>query len=166
MVWQPPYLGKNLGFSLTKSGLSTAVTVLGMASGIWMCGQLADRVGRKPAFLLFQVGALTMVFVYSRISGPGKLLWIGAIMGMFVNGLNGGIGALMSEAYPTAARATAQNTLWNIGRAVGSLGPITVGAVAARFSFQAAIALLASIYFIDLLATLFLIPDLTGKPLD
>jgi hypothetical protein len=61
--------------------------------------QLADRVGRKPAFLLFQVGALTMVFVYSRISGPGKLLWIGAIMGMFVNGLNGGIGALMSEAY-------------------------------------------------------------------
>ncbi len=37
-------------------------------------------------------------------------------MGMFVNGLNGGIGALMSEAYPTVARATAQNTLWNLGR--------------------------------------------------
>jgi hypothetical protein len=41
-----------------------------------------------------------------------------------------------------------------------------VGAVAAKFSFQAAIALLASIYFIDLLATPFLIPDLRGKPLD
>jgi hypothetical protein len=51
----------------------------------------------------------------------------------------------MSEAYPTVARATAQNILWNIGRAVGTLGPITVGALVAKYSFHAAIALLASV---------------------
>ena len=33
MVWMPSYLGKSLGFSLTKSGLWTATTVLEMASG-------------------------------------------------------------------------------------------------------------------------------------
>src|SRR5882762_6624736 len=48
MVWMPSYLGKTLGFSLTKSGMWTATTVLGMASGTWVCGQLADRIGRKP----------------------------------------------------------------------------------------------------------------------
>src|SRR5882762_2284196 len=48
MVWMPSYLGKTLGFSLTKSGLWTAMTVLGMASGTLVCGQLADRIGRKP----------------------------------------------------------------------------------------------------------------------
>ncbi len=47
MVWMPSYLAKSLGFSLTKSGMWTGVTVLGMASGIWVCGQLADRLGRK-----------------------------------------------------------------------------------------------------------------------
>lgn len=40
---------------------------------------------------------------------------------MFVNGMLGGYGALMAEAYPTEARATAQNVLFNIGRAVGDL---------------------------------------------
>jgi MFS family permease len=165
MVWLPSYLSKTLGFSLTKSGLWTGVTVLGMACGIWVCGQLADRIGRKPTFLLFQFGAVVMVFLYSRITEASMLLWAGAIMGVFVNGLNGGIGALMSEAYPTVARATAQNTLWNLGRGVGSLGPLAVGALAAKYSFHAAIGLLASIYFLDIVATLFLIPELKGKAL-
>ena len=87
-------------------------------------------------------------------------------MGMFVNGAFGCIGALMSEAYPTVARATAQNVLFNIGRGVGSLGPLTVGALATKYSFHAALALLASIYILDVVVTLFLIPELKGKPLD
>ena len=165
MVWLPSYLTKTLGFSLTKSGLWTGATVLGMACGIWVCGQLADRIGRKPSFLMFQIGALIMIFLYSRMTEASMLLWVGAIMGVFVNGLNGGIGALMSEAYPTLARATAQNTLWNLGRAVGSLGPLTVGALAAKYSFHAAIGLLASIYILDIIATLFLIPELKGRQL-
>jgi len=77
MVWLPSYLSKALGFSLTKSGLWTGSTVLGMACGIWICGQLTDRIGRKPTFLLFQIGALTMVFLYSRITEPSMLLWWG-----------------------------------------------------------------------------------------
>ncbi len=91
---------------------------------------------------------------------------VGAIMGMFVNGLNGGIGAIISEAYPTVARATAQNTLWNLGRAVGSVGPLAVGALATKYSFHAAIGLLALIYFLDIVATLFLIPEFRGKELE
>jgi MFS family permease len=114
---------------------------------------------------MFQIGALIMIFLYSRMTEASMLLWVGAIMGVFVNGLNGGIGALMSEAYPTLARATAQNTLWNLGRAVGSLGPLTVGALATKYSFHAAIGLLASIYILDIIATLFLIPELKGRQL-
>lgn len=166
MVWMPSYLGKSLGFSLTKSGMWTAMTVLGMASGTLVCGQLADRIGRKPVFILFQAGSVLMVFLYSRITEPNMLLWVGAIMGLFVNGVNGAIFALMSEAYPTVARATAQNVLWNIARAVGALGPLTVGAIAAKYSFPTAIGLLASIYVLDIVATLFLIPELKGKTLE
>jgi len=166
MVWMPSYLGKSLGFSLAKSGMWTAMTVLGMASGTLVCGQLADRIGRKPVFILFQAGSVLMVFLYSRITEPNMLLWAGAIMGVFVNGVNGAIFALMSEAYPTVARATAQNVLWNIARAIGALGPLTVGAITAKYSFQTAIGLLASIYVLDIIATLFLIPELKGKTLE
>jgi len=166
MIWMPSYLGRSLGFSLTKSGLWTAVTVLGMACGIWLFGELADRVGRKPIFILFQIAAALMLVVYSRVTTPQMLLWVGAIMGMAVNGTMAGIGALMSEAYPTAARATAQNLLFNAGRAVGAPGPLVVGALAAEYSFNVAIAFLGLVYLLDLMATVFLIPELKGMQLE
>src|SRR6266852_4442738 len=166
LIWMPSYLAASRGFSLTKSAVWTSVTVLGMAFGIWTFGQLADRIGRKPIFILFQIGAVIMVFVYSRFTDPNMLLWVGAIMGMAVNGMMAGIPALMSEAYPTAARATAQNVLFNIGRAVGAPGPLAVGALAAKYSFNVAIGLLASIYVLDIIATVFLIPELRGKELE
>lgn len=166
MIWLPTFLSQKLGFSLTKSGLWTAVTVLGMMFGVWVFGQLADRIGRRPTFLLYQAGAVVMVIVYSQLTDPTIMLFAGALMGMFVNGMVGGYGTLMSEAYPTAARATAQNVLWNIGRAIGGLGPVVVGALAARYSFQIAIALLASLYVLDMLATRFLIPELKGVELE
>src|SRR6516164_2392346 len=166
MTWLPSYLAASLGFSLTRAGLWTAVTVLGMAVGIWTFGQLADRLGRKPVFVLFQIAAMVMVFVYSRITDPTTLLWAGAIMGFCVNGQLGGLGALNSEAYPTAARATAQNVLFNFGRAMGGLGPLIIGGLAARYSFQTAISLLASIYMLEVVTTIVFIPELKGRELE
>lgn len=58
MIWMPSFLSKTLDFNLTKSAMWTSVTILGMIAGIWVFGQLADRIGRKPSFLLFQVGAV------------------------------------------------------------------------------------------------------------
>ncbi|KGC06542.1 sugar (and other) transporter family protein [Burkholderia cepacia] len=166
MIWLPTFLSKQMGFSLTKSGLWTAATVVGMMIGVWVFGQLADRIGRKPTFLLYQLGSVVTVVAYARLSDPTAMLWAGALMGMFVNGMVGGYGTLMSEGYPTAARATAQNVLWNIGRAVGGFGPVAVGALAAHYSFQTAIALLAGLYVLDMVATLFLIPELKGVELE
>ncbi|MGF6569764.1 Predicted arabinose efflux permease, MFS family [Paraburkholderia fungorum] len=166
MIWLPSYLSKTFGYSLTRSGVWTAVTVLGMAAGIWLFGLAADRFGRKPTFLFYQVGAVVMVFVYAHLSTPMALLIGGAAMGVFVNGMIGGYGALISELYPTDARATAQNVLFNVGRAVGGFGPVVVGALAARYSFGAALAFLASIYLLDIFATLFLIPERRGAELE
>jgi hypothetical protein len=86
-------------------------------------------------------------------------------MGFFINGMLGGYGALMSELYPTAARATAQNVLFNIGRAIGGFGPVVVAAIAAALGFQTAIALLAVLYLIDVVALWFLIPERKGQDL-
>jgi benzoate transport len=165
MIWMPNFLSKQLGFSLTKSSMWTAVTILGMMAGIWIFGQLADRIGRKPTFLLFQAGAVIMVLTYSQLSDPNTMLWAGALLGMFVNGMMGGYGALMSEGYPTEARATAQNVLFNIGRGIGGFGPVVVGSLVAAYSFPIAIGLLATIYVIDMFATVFLIPELKGTEL-
>ena len=162
MIWMPSYLSSKFGFSLIASGTWTAVTVVGMAFGIWLFGQLADRFGRKKIFLLYQAGAALMVIAYANLSDPTVMLFAGAVMGIFVNGMIGGYGALISDLYPAQIRATAQNVLFNVGRAVGGFGPLVVGAIAYRYSFSAAIMLLASLYVMAMAATVWLLPRCQG----
>ncbi|MGA9865853.1 MAG: MFS transporter [Acetobacteraceae bacterium] len=165
MIWLPNYLASRFGYGLTRSAVWTVVTIAGMALGIVLFGHIADRIGRRPSFLAYMAGAAIMVIVYSRLTAPFGLLVGGAVMGFFVNGMLGGYGALISELYPTEARATAQNVLFNIGRAVGGFGPVAVGVVAAAFSFQTAIALLALLYLVDIAALWTLIPERRGLAL-
>jgi len=77
----------------------------------------------------------------------------------------GGYGALISELFPTSARATAQNVLFNVGRAIGGFGPVVVGAIASMYSFELAIALLAALYILDIVALWLLIPERRGAAL-
>ncbi len=165
MIWLPSYLANRFGYGLTQSALWTAVTIGGMAVGIAVFGQVADRVGRRPAFLAWMAGAAVMVVVYAGLTAPVALLVGGAVMGFFVNGMLGGYGALMSELYPTGLRATAQNVLFNIGRGVGGFGPVVVGWVAGRHGFPAAIAGLAVLYVVDMAALWALIPERRGVEL-
>ncbi|TSB31678.1 MFS transporter [Streptomyces sp. NBC_01525] len=165
MTWLPSYLSQQFGYSLTKSGAWTAVTVLGMACGILAFGHLADRIGRRPTFWLFQTGAVLTVLAYATLTTPVALLIGGAVMGAFVNGMTGGYGALIAELYPTHARATAQNVLFNLGRGVGGFAPLVVALVAGSFGFQKAIGLLAVLYVLDM-AAMFLIPERKGAALD
>lgn len=166
MIWMPSYLSKNFGFSLTKSGLWTAVTVIGMTFGIWLFGVLADRFARWKIFLIYQFGAVIMVVLYARLTNPTEMLFAGAIMGLFVNGMIGGYGGLISDSYPVHVRATAQNVLFNLGRGVGGFGPLVIGMLASKIAFSAAISLLAVIYLLDIYATLFLLPKTQSKKED
>jgi MFS family permease len=97
MIWLPNYLSSRFGFALTQSALWTCVTIAGMALGIFLFGHIADRVGRRPAFLGYMSGAAVMVLTYSQLTDLVQLLVAGAVMGFFVNGMLGGYCALISE---------------------------------------------------------------------
>ncbi len=165
MIWLPNYLSTRFGLALTQTAVWTVATIAGMAFGIFVFGQVADRIGRRKAFFIYMTGAAVSVLIYARLSDPTALLLGGMVMGFFVNGMLGGYGALMSELYPTAARATAQNVLFNLGRAVGGLGPLLVGLVASARGFEFAISALAVLYVIDLATMWLLIPERRGVEL-
>lgn len=164
MTWLPNYLARRFHMTLAGSSIWTAVTVLGMMLGITVFGQLADRWGRLASFRVFELGAAASVLVYSHITSSHWLLVGGFVMGLFANGMLGGYGALMAELYPTSARATAQNVLFNIGRGVGGLAPMAIGAVMSRHGFGHALALLPIVYLIGFAAT-FLLSERRGAEL-
>ncbi|GAA4487511.1 MFS transporter [Gluconacetobacter asukensis] len=75
MIWLPNDLATHFGYTLTRTGLWTAMTVLGMAAGMVAFGQVADRIGRRTAFRIWMLGAATMAIVYSLMTTPRARSW-------------------------------------------------------------------------------------------
>lgn len=164
ITWLPTYLSRQIGDTYNKSIIWTAVTVVGMIIGVFVFGKLCDTIGRRPTFFIFEIGAIIAVIVYANLHSSTALLFGGLFMGAFINGAMGGFGALLAELYPTEARATAQNVLWNIGRGIAGFAPLLIATVAATHGFSFAIGGLAGIYVLAMCALL-LVPERKGAEL-
>ena len=162
MVWLPMILLKEHGLTTKSMSGWMIVTVIGMIAGIYVFGYLCDRLGRKIPYLIFYICAAAMVYIYVNLGTPIALLFGGAFLGFFCNGMMAGYGTLLSENYTTDARSTAQNFIFNTGRAVGGFAPAIIGALAQSHGFSAAFALLSCVYVAAAVNVLFFIKDTRG----
>lgn len=162
MVWLPMILLKEHGLSTKSMSGWMIVTVIGMIAGIYLFGYLSDLLGRKKPYILFYIGSAAMVYIYVNLGSPITLLFGGALLGFFCNGMMAGYGTLLSENYTTDARSTAQNFIFNTGRAVGGFAPAIIGALAQDYGFNAAFILLSGVYVAAALNVLLFIKDTKG----
>lgn len=162
MVWLPMILLKEHGLTTKSMSGWMIVTVIGMIAGIYVFGYLCDRLGRKVPYLIFYICAAAMVYIYVNLGTPVALLFGGAFLGFFCNGMMAGYGTFLSENYTTDARSTAQNFIFNTGRAVGGFAPAIIGALAQSHGFSAAFALLSCVYVAAAVNVLFFIKDTKG----
>lgn len=162
MVWLPMILLKEHGLTTKSMSGWMIVTVIGMIAGIYVFGYLCDRLGWKIPYLIFYICAAAMVYIYVNLGTPVALLFGGAFLGFFCNGMMAGYGTLLSENYTTDARSTAQNFIFNTGRAVGGFAPAIIGALAQSHGFSAAFALLSCVYVAAAVNVLFFIKDTKG----
>lgn len=162
MVWLPMILLKEHGLSTKSMSGWMIVTVIGMIAGIYLFGYLSDLLGRKKPYIFFYIGSAAMVYIYVNLGSPIALLFGGALLGFFCNGMMAGYGTLLSENYTTDARSTAQNFIFNTGRAVGGFAPAIIGALAQDYGFNAAFILLSGVYVAAALNVLLFIKDTKG----
>jgi MFS family permease len=165
MTWMPTMLAKQHHYTIGGTVYWTVSTIIGMVLGILLFGVLADKWGRKPTYITFQICAALMVWIYFQINNPTLLVLFGSVLGFFVNGMMGGYGALLAEHYKTEARSTAENIIFNTGRFFGGLGPLIIGFVALNHSLSAALGVISFVYILAALSMFFFVPETKGKEL-
>jgi len=167
VTWLPQYLARPVekggaGLSVLRSAQWLVPMQLGALLGYITFGFVADRFGRRPAFIAFVLGAAVIVPVYG-FSGrhEGVLMALGPLLGFFGHGYFSVFGAMLAELFPSKIRATAQGLCYNIGRGVGALAPAAIGALAAG-GLGRALAMTAGLYIAGA-ALVLLLPETRGK---
>jgi MFS family permease len=169
-TWIPTFLKRPLdkggaGLTLVDSSLWFIVLTVGQFLGYVTFGFIADRLGRRQAYLLYLLVAAAVVPIYGLARSPWVLLLLGPIVGFFGTGYFSGFGAITAELFPTRIRVTAQGFTYNVGRIASVAAPFIVGVLADSSGFGVAF-LVISAAFLTSAGFSRLLPETKGKVLD
>lgn len=159
MNWLPTMMQSQLGISVSDSSQWMIATIIGMCVGMFVFGQLIDRVGPRKSFGIFLVCSAVSVYLFTLASTIFMMILGGAVVGFFVNGMFTGYAAVTTLLYPQRIRTIANNTILNVGRAVGGFSSVIIGMILDHSGVPVVMLFLASLYVISLV-TMLSIPDL------
>jgi len=162
----PRFLTTERHLSIVSSTGYLAALIVGSFTGYLVGAWLADRLGRRPLFLIFSVGAIAVIVAYTQLPLSNGILWVlGFPLGFFASGYFSGMGAFLTELYPTRLRGSGQGFCYNFGRGVGALFPALVGYLSERVGLASAIALFAAVAYGMFFLAAFALPETRGRVL-
>jgi MFS family permease len=171
--WLPTFLARPIeqggaGMGVVGSLPWIIPVQLGAYFGYLTFGFIADKIGRRQAFVLYMVCAAVLVPIYGQMArSPFILLALGPLIGYFGYGYFSMFGGFVAELYPAAVRATGQGTSYNIGRMAGAIAPFTIGVIATLPGIGIGLALsVTSAFFLLAAALVFTLPDRSGQALE
>ncbi|WDD90254.1 MFS transporter (plasmid) [Burkholderia sp. FERM BP-3421] len=165
-TWLPTYLKTERHLSVISTGAYLAVVIAGSYVGYVCSAFLCDRIGRKANFIGFAVASMIIVVVYTSLDlSNATMLWLGFPLGFAASGVFSGMGAFLSELYPTSVRGSGQGFCYNAGRAIGALFPFLIGALASQDHLGASIGLFAAVAYGLLVVVLLTFPETAGRDL-
>ncbi|WBG62924.1 MFS transporter [Pseudomonas citronellolis] len=165
--WLPTYLKTERHLSVLGTGGYLAMVILGSYVGYVISAFLTDLLGRKKNFILFAVGSFIVVLLYTQLPIPNAaMLWLGFPLGFFASGIFSGMGAFLTELFPTRIRGSGQGFCYNAGRAIAALFPMLIGMISQHVPLGLGIGGFAAVsYGVVILAALSL-PETRGKQLE
>jgi MFS family permease len=137
-TWIPAYLVLPIaqggrGFTaLSLTGFLVVLNLFGMFPGYLLFGVIADRLGRRPAFIGYLAAAAISVPLFATARQPALILLFASVTAFFGTGFFTGTGIIGSELFPTEIRATALGISYNVARGLCALSPLAIGALSER----------------------------------
>ena len=164
--WLPTFLKNERGLSVLGTGGYLAMVIVGSYIGYVVSAYLSDILGRKKNFILFAVGSFIIVLLYTQMPvSDGVMLWLGFPLGFFASGIFSGMGAFLTELFPTRIRGSGQGFCYNIGKVIAAMFPLLIGLLGQKVPLGLGIGGFAAVsYGVVILAALSL-PETRGKHL-
>ncbi|TXJ17720.1 MAG: MFS transporter [Afipia sp.] len=164
--WVPRFLTTERKLSIVGSTGYLAALIIGSFIGYLVGAWLADKIGRRNLFLTFSLGAMVVVLAYTQLPLTNEVLWLlGFPLGFFASGYFSGMGAFLTELFPTRLRGSGQGFCYNFGRGIGALFPFLVGWLSTSTTLGNAICIFAvAAYGLFFLAA-FALPETRGRVL-
>ena len=167
-AWMPLYLSTEKGWSTAEySAFYVGWGIVGFF-GLWLAGWLADRVGRRVAFIALQLeGAVFLtawIFTQNHL-----LLWVFGLAWSFgFLGFWGPSTVLTAEIFPTRVRGVANGVVWAVAYFVGFvLWPFaTVALQQSTGSFKLAFLCIPIFMLLMALGVWLCVPEHAGKELN
>jgi MFS family permease len=138
----------------------------GSIIGNVLFGPVADWKGRRPAFLIFFIGAIILFPVTFLLSSNITFIFLLLpVLGFFAQGLMSGFPIYLPELFPTHVRTTGVGFCYNLGRIVTAGGVFVVGYLVGLFGSYAKVASAISLIFIVGIAILAFARETKGETL-
>ncbi|MEK2457817.1 MFS transporter [Tetragenococcus halophilus] len=151
MNWLPTMMQRSLGIEASDN-LWMISTILGMCVGMLVFGNILDYFGPRLAYGIFLICSMLSVYAFTYVNSMTTLLLGGAMMGFFVNGMFSGYGAICTKLYPHHIRTIANNTILNVGRAVGGFSSVVIGFTLDNAGVSQVMLFIASLYIMSFIA--------------
>jgi MFS family permease len=141
------------------------VQAVGMGVGFLCVGPLAERLGRRGAFLLMHLCAAAIVPVTCYLPHSyWQMLLVLPVFGFFTGGIHAGYAIYFPELFPNHLRATGAGFCFNGGRLVAAPLLWVSGSLKEAMDLRRAVVLMGTLFLVGAFLLLFL-PETKGKPL-
>lgn len=106
--------------------LGMFLVTTGGGLGLLSFAPISQRVGRRPAFVLFHLGGFALVAAVCLLADlPTPLLLVLPVFGFFTLGMHAGYAVYFPELFPTRLRGTGAGFCFNVARVLA--GPVLLG---------------------------------------
>lgn len=166
-TWLPTFLKTERHLSVIGTGGYLLVIIVGSFIGYLTGAYFTDKLGRRVNLLVFSVLSVATILLYTQLElTNSEMLILGFPLGFAASGIFSGVGAYLTELFPSAVRANAQGFSYNLGRGLGALFPSLVGLLAKTHGLGTAIGLFAGGAYAMVLVTVFFLPETRGKEIE